>query len=49
MYIPEQFAEEDFNRLSHLIQSHPFGMLITSHQDLPYVSHLPFIFERLRT
>lgn len=45
MYTPEQFAENDPNRICELISSNPFGMLITVDEGYPSLSHLPFIFE----
>ncbi|HQS83069.1 MAG TPA: FMN-binding negative transcriptional regulator [Thiobacillus sp.] len=46
MYIPEHFKETNPARISALIESHPFGMLVTAPEGVPFVSHLPFIFER---
>ena len=46
MYIPEHFKETNPARISALIESHPFGMLVTAPEGVPYVSHLPFLFER---
>lgn len=45
MYIPEHFKETNPARISALIQGHPFGMLVTAPEGVPFVSHLPFIFE----
>ncbi|MHB1216084.1 MAG: FMN-binding negative transcriptional regulator [Thiobacillus sp.] len=45
MYIPEHFRETNPARISALIESHPFGMLVTAPEGVPYVSHLPFLFE----
>ena len=46
MYIPEHFKETNPARISALIESHPFGMLVTAPEGVPYVSHLPFLLER---
>lgn len=46
MYLPEQFEETDPGRIASLVENHPFGMLITVSQGQPFVSHLPFLFER---
>ena len=46
MYIPEHFKETDPVRISALIEGHPFGMLVTAPEGVPFVSHLPFLFER---
>lgn len=46
MYIPEHFNETDPEHIAALIDSHPFGTLITAPQGVPFVSHLPFLFDR---
>jgi transcriptional regulator len=46
MYIPDHFKEDNLERVSALIQGGSFGMLITAPQGQPFVSHLPFLFER---
>ena len=46
MYIPEHFKETNPERISALIEGHPFGMLITAPEGVPFVSHLPFVFAR---
>ena len=46
MYIPEHFKEENLERVSALVRENAFGMLITAPQGQPFVSHLPFLFER---
>jgi transcriptional regulator len=46
MYIPEHFKETDPVRISALIEGHPFGMLVTAPEGVPFVSHLPFLFAR---
>ena len=45
MYIPEKFAEENFKRITGLVENNPFGMLITTDEGSPSISHLPFLFE----
>jgi len=45
MYIPEHFKETNPERISALIKDHPLGMLVTVFEGVPFVSHLPFIFE----
>jgi transcriptional regulator len=45
MYIPEQFVEQNFSKITDLINNNPFGMLITEHDGYPCISHLPFLFE----
>jgi len=46
MYIPEHFKETDPERITALIEGNPFGMLVTAPEGAPFVSHLPFLFER---
>lgn len=46
MYVPDHFKETDPERLAALMRDYPFGMLITVHEGLPLVSHIPFLYER---
>ena len=46
MYIPEHFKETNSERISVLIESNSFGMLVTAPDGVPFVSHLPFMFDR---
>jgi len=46
MYLPEHFTETDPERISQLIDTNPFGMLVTSPEGVPFISHLPFLLER---
>jgi transcriptional regulator len=45
MYTTAHFKESDTARISALIEDYPFATLITAPEGLPYVSHLPFLFE----
>jgi transcriptional regulator len=45
MYIPEHFKETDPERIAALIVANSFGMLVTAPDGVPFVSHLPFIFD----
>jgi transcriptional regulator len=45
MYIPEHFRETNPERIAALVEAYPFGALITAPSGVPYVSHLPFLFE----
>ena len=45
MYIPAHFQETDPQRITALIQDNPFGMLVTAPAGVPFVTHLPFLFE----
>ncbi len=46
MYIPEHFKETNPERILALIEGYPFGTLVTAPEGVPFVSHLPFLFER---
>ncbi len=46
MYVPEHFKETSAERVFALIGGHPFGILVTAPEGAPFVSHLPFMFER---
>jgi hypothetical protein len=45
MYIPAHFKETNSERTSALIEGNSFGMLVTAPDGVPFVSHLPFIFD----
>ena len=40
------FKQSDSERLETLLRDYPFGMLVTIHDGLPFVSHIPFLYER---
>jgi transcriptional regulator len=46
MYIPEQFRETDTRRILALVETSPFGMLVTAPDGQPFVNHLPFLLDR---
>lgn len=46
MYIPDDFKETDPERLVALLRDYPFGMLVTLRAGLPFVTHIPFLYER---
>jgi transcriptional regulator len=46
MYIPTAFAETDLGRLHTFIEAYPFGLLVSTHEGLPFATHLPFLLER---
>lgn len=46
MYTPPHFKETNPERLEALIRDYAFGMLVSVHDGLPFVSHIPFLFER---
>lgn len=43
MYLPEHFKESDAGRALALVDANPFGMLVTTADGEPFVSHLPFL------
>lgn len=44
MYIPEPFIQNDEEKTRQLVDSHPFGLLVTTgHRGLPVASHIPFL------
>ncbi len=45
MYLPEHFKESNPERISALIDTNSFGLLVTAPDGVPFVSHLPFLFE----
>ena len=45
MYIPEHFKETNLDCIAALIEGHSFGTLVTAPDGVPFVSHLPFLFE----
>lgn len=45
MYIPDHFKETNPACLATLLRDYPFGTLITVHDGLPFVSHIPFLHE----
>lgn len=45
MYIPEHFKETNPERIAELIKSYPFGALVTAPDGVPFISHLPLLFE----
>jgi transcriptional regulator len=46
MYIPNAFRELDQDQLHTFIEAHSFGLLISTHQDEPFATHLPFLLDR---
>ncbi|MFA7495519.1 MAG: FMN-binding negative transcriptional regulator [Acidithiobacillus sp.] len=45
MYVPEYFKETRSEHVLALIEGNSFGMLVTAPDGVPFVSHLPFIFD----
>ena len=45
MYTPDHFKETNPEHIAALIEGYPFGILVTAPDGLPFVSHLPFLFE----
>jgi predicted FMN-binding regulatory protein PaiB len=46
MYIPNDFAETDTEKLFDFIQANSFGILFSQRNGQPYATHLPFLVER---
>lgn len=46
MYIPKHFAENDEEKLLKFMREFSFATLITSKDDIPFATHLPFIIEK---
>jgi transcriptional regulator len=46
MYIPPAFVETDLGKLHDFIEQHSFGLLVSSTDEGPFASHLPFLLER---
>lgn len=46
MYIPTAFAEIDPQRLHDFIEANSFGLLVSTHGDEPFATHLPFLLKR---
>ena len=45
MFIPTAFAELDQGKLHDFIQSHSFGLLVSTQNEEPFATHLPFLLE----
>jgi transcriptional regulator len=45
MYIPQHYRAEDQAEVIALIKANSFGILITSQEDVPFATHLPFLFD----
>lgn len=45
MFIPTAFAELDQSKLHDFIRSHSFGLLVSTHKEEPFATHLPFLLE----
>ncbi len=48
MYVPKAFAEDDAARCHDLIESHNFGLLVSTVDGVPFATHLPFLLDRAR-
>lgn len=46
MYNPEHFKQTDNERALDLVEAHPFGMLITAPDGMPFANHVPFLLDR---
>ncbi|MEM7407288.1 MAG: FMN-binding negative transcriptional regulator [Pseudomonadota bacterium] len=48
MYTPRSFAEHDLAKLQQVVDDYPFGLLVTAHESVPTVTHLPWLLDRSR-
>ncbi len=46
MYVPSHFAETDPSKLHLFIDQHPFGLLVSQIDGVPFATHLPFLLDR---
>ena len=46
MYIPKSFLESDEDQLLKFMREFNFAALVTSENDIPFATHLPFLSER---
>jgi transcriptional regulator len=46
MYTPSPFLETDQGRLHDFIVAYSFGLLVSTHQGVPFATHLPLLLER---
>lgn len=45
MYLPEHFQPAHPDDAASLVTSHPFGMLVTVPGGIPFINHLPFLYD----
>lgn len=45
MYIPAAFHEQDIPTLRTFLHAHPFAMMVSQLDDLPFATHLPLMLE----
>jgi len=45
MYTPSYYKQEDTPTLINFIREFPFGILVTSQNDVPWATHIPFVIE----
>lgn len=48
MYIPKHFTMDNPSEIAGFIHAHSFGMLMSSVEGKPYVTHLPFLYDAER-
>lgn len=46
MYVPARFANNDLGKSLELVARYPFATLISIHEGLPFVTHLPLVLEK---
>lgn len=45
-YPPPHHQVDDRDKMIALIEQFPLGMLVTSHENVPYITHIPIIYNR---
>lgn len=48
MYVPTNFRQENVAELHALMRSYPFALLVTSQEEKPFATHLPFLLDTER-
>ncbi|MCB9034296.1 MAG: FMN-binding negative transcriptional regulator [Chitinophagales bacterium] len=46
MYIPKHFKQQDIDKLHSFMQQYPFAILITTENNKPIATHLPFVINK---
>lgn len=45
MYPPSHFQDHELEKLLHVVRSFPFATIITTHNNNPFITHIPLIFD----
>lgn len=46
MYIPKPFEQNDLKKISGFLQQYPFGILISTENNRPVATHIPFVMKQ---